>query len=118
MAALPSYVRVLLDGAGEQFDPGVVKSEMDKGLAKMRVGQSRVVVEVSATLFFETKADTISFESWYFDTIKRIGFFDWRHERTGVVRTVRLKDGDIGKLTPMTSGYAIAKRDVTLEFLR
>lgn len=118
MAALPSYARVLLEGAGEEFDPGVVKSEMEKGLAKMRVGQSRVVVEAAATLFFRTQADTISFDDWYFNVIKRIGFFDWRDPRTGQVRAVRFKDADIGKLVPVTQGYEIARRDVTLEFLR
>jgi hypothetical protein len=118
MAALPSYARVLLEGAGEQFDPGIVKTEMEKGLAKMRVAQSRVVVEVPVTLFFNSTADTISFETWYFDVIKRIGFFDWRDPRSGTTRSVRFKDGDIGKLTPLSSRYGIAKREVTLEYLR
>ena len=118
MAALPSYARVLLEGAGEEFDPGVAKSEMEKGLAKMRVVQSRVVVDVPITLFFRTQADTISFETWYFDTIKRIGFFDWRDPRGGQVRSVCFKDADIGKLVPLSRGYEVAKRDVTLQYLR
>ncbi|MBH2008264.1 MAG: hypothetical protein I8H71_01055 [Xanthomonadaceae bacterium] len=118
MAALPSYARVLLEGAGEEFDPGVVVSEMEKGLAKMRVTQSRVVVDVPVTLFFRTQADTISFDDWYFNTIKRIGFFDWRDPRGGQIRSVRFKDADIGKLTPLTQGYEVAKRDVTLQYLR
>ncbi len=118
MPALPSYARVLLEGAGEEFDPGVVESEMEKGLPKMRVDQSRVVVEVPATLLFRTKADTISFETWYFDTIKRVGFFDWLNPRTGQLLSVCFKGADIGKLTPLASRYGIAKRDVTLQYLR
>ena len=43
MAALPSYVRVLRDDAGEQFDPGVVVSEMERGLSKMRDGNGNKV---------------------------------------------------------------------------
>lgn len=118
MAALPSYVKLLRDDAGEQFDPGVVVSEMEKGLAKMRVGQSRVVVQVTATLFFKTREDTIAFEDWYFTTIRRIGWFDWRDPRTGLVRSVRFKGGDIGKLTSAAARYGKAQRSVTLEYLR
>lgn len=118
MAALPSYVLVLLDGYSEQFDPGIVKSEMDRGLAKMRVGQSRVVVSVPASLVFETAADADAFESWYFDTVRRIGFFDWRDPRTGAMRSVRFKDGDIGQLEPLAPGFALSRRSVTLEYLR
>lgn len=118
MAALPSYVRMLRDGAGVQFDPGVLVSEMERGLAKTRVTQSRVVVQVAATLFFRTRQDSIAFEDWYFDVIKRVGFFDWRDQRTGKVLSVRFKGGDIGKLEPLTSRYGKAQRSVTLEYLR
>lgn len=118
MAALPSYVRVLRDDAGEQFDPGIVVSEMERGLSKMRVGQGRVIVNVTATLFFDSRADSIAFEDWYFNTIKRIGFFDWKDQRTGAVLQVRFKGGDIGALTPLTTGYGKSKRSVTLEYLR
>lgn len=118
MAALPDYVRVLLDGAGEEFDPGVVVSEMEKGLAKMRVSQSRVLMDVVATLQFYSTADTLAFEDWYFNTIKRIGFFDWRDPRTGLLRSARFKKGSIGRLEPLVGQYAKAKRSVTLEYLR
>ncbi|WP_370681020.1 hypothetical protein [Comamonas sp. GB3 AK4-5] len=118
MEKLPSYVRMLKDDAGEQFDPGVVVSEMDKGLAKMRVGQSRVVVQVTATLFFRTRVDSQAFEDWYFNEIRRIGWFDWRDSRTGQARSVRFKGGDIGKLLPLASQYGKAQRSVTLEYLR
>lgn len=118
MAALPSYVKLLRDDAGEKFDPGVVASEMEKGLAKMRVGQSRVVVQVAATLLFRTRQDSIAFEDWYFNDIRRIGWFDWRDARTGRIRSVRFKAGDIGQLLPMSARYGHSKRLVTLEYLR
>ncbi|WP_312593996.1 hypothetical protein [Comamonas terrigena] len=118
MAQLPDYVTMLLDEAGEEFDPGVVKSEMERGLPKMRIGTSRVVVSVSAALLFDSAADAASFETWYFNDIRRIGFFDWVDPRTGTVRTGRFKDGAIGKLVPTIAGYAQSKRSVTLEYLR
>lgn len=109
---------MLRDNAGEEFDPGVVVSEMEKGLAKMRVSQSRVVVQVAATLFFRTRQDSIKFEDWYFEAIKRIGWFDWRDPRTGQVRSVRFKGGAIGRLEPQSARYGHSKRAVTLEYLR
>ncbi|WP_313571417.1 hypothetical protein [Comamonas terrigena] len=118
MAQLPDYVTMLLDDAGEEFDPGVVKSEMERGLPKMRVGTSRVVVSVSAALLFDSAEDAGRFETWYFNDIRRIGFFDWVDPRTGTVRTGRFKDGAIGKLVPTIAGYAQSKRSVTLEYLR
>ncbi|WP_272971037.1 hypothetical protein [Comamonas terrigena] len=118
MAELPSYVRILRDGAGVQFDPGVLASEMERGLAKMRVSQSRVVVQVAATLYFRTRKDSLSFEDWYFNTIKRIGWFNWRDKRSGTVRSVRFKGGDIGNLEPLSAGFGHSKRSVTLEYLR
>lgn len=118
MAALPSYVLVLLNGYAEQFDPGVVKSEMEKGLPKMRVAQSRVVRHINVTLAFESAADANAFEDWYFNTIKRIGWFDWHDPRDGVVRSVRFKDADIGQLQPLAGGFALAQRSAVLEYLR
>lgn len=109
---------MLRDDAGVQFDPGVVVSEMDKGLAKMRVGQSRVVVDVTATLFFGSRSDANAFEDWYFNEIRRIGWFDWRDARTGKLHSVRFKGAAIGKLTPVSARYGRSKRQVTLEYLR
>lgn len=117
MSVLPSYVRLLRDDAAEQFDPGIVVSEMERGLQKMRIAHSRVVVQISATLFFRSRNDTIAFDDWYFSTIKRIGWFEWRDPRTRTVRRVRFRGGDIGRLIPVRASYAIAKRAVVLEYL-
>lgn len=118
MAALPDYVIVLLDGYSEQFDPGVASSEMERGLSKLRVAQSRVVVGVSAALVFETAADATAFETWYFTDIRRIGWFDWLDPRTSVLRTVRFRGGDIGALEALAPGVELSRRRVTLEYLR
>lgn len=118
MAQLPDYLTILLDDTGEEFDPGVVKSDMERGMAKQRVGQSRVVVEVPVTLLFDSAADAESFYDWYFNTIKRIGFFTWTDHRTQTVRTGRFKDGAIGKLVPTIAGYEQSKRSCVLEYLR
>lgn len=117
MASLPSYVTVHFSRP-ESFAPEVVKSEMERGLAKQRVGNSRVVKQITVTFQFKSAADTESFETWYFNTIKRIGFFDWLDSRTGVIRAVRFKDGALGELEPLSQGFAVSQRSATLEYLR
>lgn len=118
MAELPSYVRLLRDDAREGFSDGVLTSEMERGLAKTRIAENRVVVNVAATLFFRKRADSVAFETWYFQVIKRAGFFDWRNPRTGQVHSVRIKPGSLGELTPLKANYEASKRSVTLEYLR
>lgn len=118
MAKLPDYVVMTTNGAGEEFDPAIVRSEMERGLAKQRKRDSRVVMQVACTLFFKSTADTVSFEDWYFDTIKRDGWFDWRNPRTRQVHSVRFVGGAIGKLTPLAAHYAVATRQATVEYLR
>lgn len=117
MAALPDYVSLLLAGQAEIFDPAIVRTEMERGLAKQRVGNSRVVRKLNATLQFETNADASAFEAWYFNTIRRIGFFDVRHPRTSVLTPMRFEGGSIGELVPAVNGYHIASRSVVLEYL-
>ena len=118
MAALPSYARLLFDSASESFDPSVVRTEMERGIPKQRILNSQVLVKVSANLLFMSAADVSAFEDWYFTTIKRIGWFDVRHPRTGVVTSMRFEGGSIGTLMPAAGAYALATRSVTLEYMR
>lgn len=91
---------------------------MEKGLAKMRVSQRRVVVTVDASLRFLDQDSALNFETWYFDTIGRIGWFQWYDQCGEVTRTVRFKGGNIGKLEPIGPNYSPSKRSVVLEYLR
>lgn len=118
MAALPSYVTVLFTGLAESSDADVISSPMERGLAKLRLGNSRRVVRVSVRLRTKTRADANAFDNWYESTIKRIGFFDWYDTRAQAVRSVRFKDGALGELTPLRTGFEIADRAATLEYLR
>lgn len=118
MPALPSYVKLLRDDAREGFDPGVLVSEMERGLGKTRITDHRVKASVPVTLLFRTKAESVAFETWYFEVIKRAGFFDWRNPRTGQVHSVRFKGGALGELVPLKAGFAASKRTATLEYLR
>ena len=118
MATLPSYVTILFDGFTEDFDPSVLRTEMDRGIPKQRVINSKVLAEINGQLLFKSKADAANFETWYFDTIKRIGWFDMKHPHTGVTISARFKGGNIGRLVPISPDFSWCTREVTFEYLR
>ena len=118
MAALPAYVQVLEAGYGEDFDPSIERTEMERGVPKERVLNSQVLMKLSATLLFMSKADIAAFEDWYFVTIQRVGWFDLVHPRTGATVTARFEEAKIGKLTPRNPMFTRATRSVVFEYLR
>lgn len=118
MASLPAYVHVLFAGYGEEFDPSVERAEMERGVPKQRLLNSGVLMQVNATLLFSTAADIAAFEAWYFDTLKRIGWFDMTHPRTGAAISARFRGGNIGTLTPRNPQFSRATRSVVVEYLR
>lgn len=119
MATWPSYARVMFDGYGEEFDPGILRTEMERGVPIERVVNTDVIEEVGVSLYFSTKEDHAAFESWYFTTINRIGWFEWRHPRLGVVVSARFKGASIGRLQPVSGAFRGIVRDgVTLEYVR
>lgn len=118
MASLPNYVTVTLDNYSESFDPAIERVEMERGIPKQATRNSQVLMKLGLTLVFRSKADIASFETWYFDTIGRVGFFDMTHPRTGATISARFENADIGTLVPLDPHFRVAKRDVVVEYLR
>lgn len=118
MATFPTYVEVRFAGYGETFDPSVERTEMERGVPKQRLINSQVMQELAMTLQFKGPADLENFEDWYFDEIKRIGWFSMAHPRTGQTITARFKGGSIGTLTPLIPGFKLSTRDVVVEYIR
>ena len=118
MATFPGYVKLILAGAGEGFDPSVEVTEMERGPAKMRVGNTHVMKRFRATAVFFSETDAQAFEDWYFDEVKRIGYFDLRHPLTGQTLLVRFENGAIGELLPITGGFGLSSRDLVFEYQR
>lgn len=118
MAAFPNYVRFDLNGYTEGEDPSVLRTEMERGVPKERIINSDVMATIKGTVTFLAKEDIASFDAWYFDTIKRIGWFDFRHPRTRQMLSVRLVGGKRGELQPIKAGFGIATRMIELEYLR
>lgn len=118
MTDFPGYAQILMDGYTESFDASVERTEMERGVPKQRLVNSQVLVKLNATLLFVTSGDVAAFENWYFGTIKRIGWFQMRHPRTGVSITARFESGNIGSLAPLGPGFHIASRSAVIEYLR
>lgn len=118
MSALPSYARIIFDGYGEEFDPSVLRTEMERGIPKQAIQNTQVLQKVNATILFLNAADIDSFETWYFTDIKRIGWFDVKHPRTKQLKSMRFEGGKLGPLSPKTSGFYIASYSVVLEYMR
>lgn len=119
MSALPKYARVIVDGQAEEFDPSVERVEMERGRPKMQTINSQVLMKLKCNLLFHRLQDMADFDTWYFDTIKRIGQFTMRHPRTGQQITANFEGGSIGQLMPIPGGWGKGgMRSVTIEYLR
>lgn len=115
MSALPNYVTVLLANRSSSFDPSVQRTDMERGPAKQSIKNSQVLRTINASLLFRSRADALAFEAWYFDVIKRIGWFNFTDSQTQESLTVRFRGGSIGSLVPANPSWALAQRDVVME---
>lgn len=64
-ATLPSYVKILFDGYGQKQESAILRTEMESGPPRQARIRSRVMLTRSAKLYFDTKANFQSFETWY-----------------------------------------------------
>lgn len=119
MATFPSYAHVQLRGAGESPSPVVLRSEMERGVAKQRRFAADSVVKVGVAILFRSAADAASFEDWFYDEIAGgADWFDWVNPRGGATVEARIVDGNIGTLQPLSGAWAYAERELVLEYVR
>lgn len=117
MATFPTYARMLVDGSSEEFEPSIERTEMERGVPKQRLGNSQVLMTFNVNLVFMSRDDVNAFESWYFDEIKRIGWFTFTHPKNGQQISGRFKSG-LGPLVPIVGQFHFATRTVAIEYLR
>lgn len=118
MATWPQSARIVLGSYSDEFDPSIRRTEMERGMPKQAILNSNVLRELTFTVVFETNKAANDFEDWYFNELKRIGFFDLRNPRTRTIVNARFKEAKIGTLTPITGGFGVSQRTVTVEFLQ
>ncbi len=117
MAMLPSYVRIMLSGYSEDYDPSVERTAMEEGFPRQRIVNTDGLMTMNANLIFERKEFAQMFWDWYRTEIDRIGFFDIRHPRTRQVLSVRFVNGKIGAEMPVKGGFGVTTRQCQLEYL-
>lgn len=118
MSTWPTAAILRFSGLSEDFDPSVERTEMERGVPRQRVINSGVMATVTATVLFKTPEDVAVFEAWYFNDIKRIGWFDVVHPRTGQVVVARFVGGKLGAMSPQAPRFHLAQREVVMEYLR
>jgi hypothetical protein len=120
MATLPSYVKLGWRDGSERATPVVLRSEMERGVAKQRRIAADAVVTQTITLYFLTTADSLAFEAWFYSAAggnAGAAWFDMKLPRVGVV-SARVVGGDLGTLKPLTSFWAACERSVQIEYVR
>lgn len=118
METFPSYAEVRFADYGEEFDPSVERTEMERGVPRQRLLNTHVIQTIEASVQFRSAQAVADFEAWYFDNLKRIGWFNMEHPRTGQIIRARFQGGKIGKLQPLNTQFRFAKRDLVLEYMR
>lgn len=119
MATFPTYVKLGWRDHAEKPTPVVMRSEMERGIARQRRTAADSVVTVPVTAYFDTAADALAFESWFFgDALAGADWFDFTLPRTGTVTLARVVGGDIGPLKPATKNWAFSERTFQLEYIR
>lgn len=95
MAAFPTYARLLLEGYSEAPDYGVLRTEMDDGLAKQRARRSKPIVTRSATVMVHSLDDRLEFDQWMAqDLYGGAGWFAFR-TLAGTIQPARIVGGRI-----------------------
>lgn len=95
MATWPDYACLLVQGYNEQPDYGVLRTDMDGGIAKQRPRWSVPIVTRSATIMVQSDADKEAFDDWIDGDINRgTGWFDWVVPRTSRTVRARIVRGD------------------------
>uniref|UniRef100_UPI00333F8EFB hypothetical protein n=1 Tax=Castellaniella defragrans TaxID=75697 RepID=UPI00333F8EFB len=94
MAVWPTYARLLVDGYNEAPDFGVLRTEMDGGIAKQRARWSKPIITRSATIAVFSDAEKEAFDAWIdSDLMGGVMWFDWQVPRTDRIVQARIVEG-------------------------
>lgn len=98
--ALPSYVRIMLDGYSETPDYGVIRSEME-GLAKQRPRWSKRINTRSVKLIVGPVSNKLAFDEFVrSDLAGGTGWFSFMDPVDGQVKQGRFVGGALQWSTP------------------
>lgn len=119
MPAFPSTQKFGWRDLQEAPQPVVARSEVERGIPRQRRTASDAMVQIQLMLFFDTKAEAASFETWFYtDIVAGQAWFDFTHPRTGQALQARVVGGQLGPLQFDQRTLNASKRAITIEFVR
>lgn len=78
MATFPSYARIILPGYSETPDYGVLRSDMDGGIAKQRARWSRPIVTRDVQILVRSRQEKLLLDEWMREELAGgAGWFDY-----------------------------------------
>lgn len=119
MPTFPTYVKLGWRDTAEHPAPVMLRTPMERGIPRHRRIAADSLVSVPVTAYFDSAADSLAFDSWFFGEAEAgAAWFDFTLPRTGQVVQARVVDGDIGQLKPATKNWAFSERSFQLEYIR
>lgn len=101
MSSFPGYAKLILDGYSEKTDFGVLRSDMDSGIAKQRPRYTTPMRTRSATIMVNSLAERRLFQDWVeIDLFGGTGWFSWRDPIDGTSKQARIVSGVISWTSP------------------
>lgn len=101
VAIFPAYARLLLDGYGEEPDYGVLRTDMDGGLAKQRPRWNKAIVTRDANILVMNRSAKVEFDEWVrVDINGGASWFDYPDPVAGVTKQARIVGGKYKWSTP------------------
>jgi len=94
MADFPSYARIIRAGYGEEPDYGVLRTEMDGGIAKQRPRWSKAIVTRDVVIKVTGLGNKQAFDAWIkTDLSGGAGWFTWTDPLDGAAKQTRIVGG-------------------------
>lgn len=100
MATFPTYARIIDAGYSKKSDYGVLRTDMDGGIAKQRPRWSTPIITRAVNILVQSVDDRDAFDAWMADEIGGgAGWFDWTDE-SGVLKQARIVSGEVSWTSP------------------
>lgn len=101
MATFPTYACILLADYSEETDYGVLRTEMDSGLARQRARWTKPIRTRTCQIKVSSIADKKSFDTWMLNDLSGgVAWFDYTDPLDGVTKQARIAGGKITWTSP------------------
>jgi len=91
----PEYACILVEGYTESPDYGVLRTEMDGGLAKQRARWSKPIVTREVTIIVKSDEHKEAFDEWAEEKLSgAVGWFNWQVPRSERIVKARIVGGE------------------------